>query len=390
MKIGEYSDSFLPIIDGVGRVVKAYTETLAHRGHQVYAIAPMADMGFRGNLPYEIVDYSSMQMSKSMPWRIGLDSLDPHFAARMRYIDLDICHVHSPVFAGHIGLKYARQHNVPIVATLHSKYYDDILKVTKSHALARLGANMVADFYQQCDEVWTVSEDSARTLKSYGYKGDVIVMTNGTDKHVLHKECIEDLYSLYPIKKNVPILLFVGQINFKKGIDKVIECCALLKKDGVNFQLVLAGQGPDEQACRNLAEKVGISDRMVMTGHLSDIRYLDCLYYISTLFVFPSVYDSAPLVTREACAMHTACLTVENCGASEPFTDMYNGLVSKNTVEDIYKKISDFLSMPADRRHEIAENGFNTVPIPWDGPIMDRVIERYQNLIDLYKFKNRN
>lgn len=390
MRIGEFSDSFLPIIDGVGRVVKAYTETLAHRGHEVYAIAPMTDMGYRGNIPYEIVDYSSLQMSKTMPWRIGLNNLDPHFVARMHYINLDICHVHSPVFAGHIGLKYARKRNIPVVATFHSKYYDDILKSTGSRALARIGANMVAEFYQQCDEVWAVSEDSANTLKSYGFKGDISVMPNGTDKHVLHAERIDELCRKYKINRDIPILLFVGQINYKKGIDKVIEACSLLKKDGVDFQLVLAGQGPDDQNCKNLAKKVGITDKMIMTGHLSDIQFLDCLYYISTLFMFPSVYDSAPMVTRESCAMHTTCLVVENCGASEPFKDMYNGLVCKNTVESIYEKTKLFLNLSPEERKTMEENAFNTVPIPWDGPIMDTVLEKYQGLIDFYKFKNKS
>lgn len=389
MRIGEFSDSFLPIIDGVGRVVKAYAETLAHRGHEVYAFAPMADMGYRGSLPYEIVDYTSVQMSKSMPWRIGLNKIDPHFVARMRYIDLDICHVHSPVFAGHIGLKYAKKRNIPIVATFHSKYYDDILKTTGSRAIARLGANMVADFYQQCDEVWAVSEDSANTLKSYGFKGDITVMPNGTDKHILHEERIDELCEKYKIRRDIPILLFVGQINFKKGIDKVIQACSLLKKDGFKFQLVLAGQGPDEQNCRDLAKSVGVSENMIMTGHLTDIQFLDCLYYIATLFMFPSVYDSAPLVTRESCAMHTTCLVVENCGASEPFKDMYNGLVCKDTVENIYEKTKLFLDLPEEKKKEMEENAFNTVPIQWDGPIMDTVLNKYQALIDLYKFKNR-
>ena len=48
LKIGEFTDSFIPIIDGVGRVVLAYCEHLGKRDNEVYAIAPMADTGYRG------------------------------------------------------------------------------------------------------------------------------------------------------------------------------------------------------------------------------------------------------------------------------------------------------------------------------------------------------
>ena len=51
LKIGQFSDTFLPIVDGVGRVVQAYSETLCALGHQVTVVCPMYDTGFRGGFP---------------------------------------------------------------------------------------------------------------------------------------------------------------------------------------------------------------------------------------------------------------------------------------------------------------------------------------------------
>lgn len=389
MKIGEFSDSFLPIIDGVGRVVKAYADTLSQRKQEVYVICPTDNMGFRGQYPFEIVDYNSMQLSKGNPWKVGIDSLDPHFRARMALIDLDICHAHSPAFAGFSAVHYAKRKNIPLVATFHSKYYDDILIATKSKMLARLGTDFVVNFYNMCDEVWAVSEATGETLKSYGYKGKIFAMPNGTNVRELHTELLEEVASRFGLRKDVPVLLFVGQINWKKNLKRIIEGSALLKKEGVDFQLVFAGKGPDEEAVKDLADKVGLSDRFVMTGHLQDSKVLDCLYYLSTLFVFPSLYDNAPMVLREAAAMRTSALAVKGSCTAEVIRDGENGTLCEDTSEDFCAKVRQFLSLPEEKKKAIEEQAFQTIPIKWDGPIIDTVLERYENLVNIYKFRNR-
>ena len=125
MRIGEFSDSFLPIVDGVGTVVYHYVTQMAQKGHQTYAVAPMDAMGFRGGYPFEILDYKSFPVPGMKNYRMGTPALDRHFNRRLRVVDLDIVHVHSPFIAGRAGMRYARRRNVPIVGTFHSKYYDE-------------------------------------------------------------------------------------------------------------------------------------------------------------------------------------------------------------------------------------------------------------------------
>ena len=56
LRIGQFTDTFLPVADGVGRVVVAYAETLSSKGQQVTVSSPLYDTGFRGGYPYELVD----------------------------------------------------------------------------------------------------------------------------------------------------------------------------------------------------------------------------------------------------------------------------------------------------------------------------------------------
>lgn len=388
MKIGQFGESFIPCFDGVGRVMKAYAENLSKKGNEVYVISPMYDTGFRGQYPYEIVDFSSFRFTHKLPYRIGLKSLDRHFVSRMKQIDLDICHVHGPAFAGQIGLNYAKHHDIPLIGSFHTKFYDDIYEVTGSKTIAKISVKAIANFFEKCDEVWTVSVGAGETLREYGYKGDLIVMQNGTDKRPLNVSKVPEVRAKYGITEKKPVFLYVGRINWNKNLRRIIESCGLLKQKGYDFQLVFAGQGMEEKGVKELAQNCGIENNLILTEFIQDVEILDCLYSITDLFIFPSIYDTSSLVLREAAAQHTMGLVVEGSCTAEVITDEVNGLLCKDTNESVCNKVIKFLEMPQEKRKAIEDAAYNTVSISWE-TLMDTVLERYDNLIDKYKKKQK-
>ena len=122
-----------------------------------------------------------------------------------------------------------------------------------------------------------------------------------------------------------------------------------------------------------------------MTGHLQNFEVLDCIYYIADLFLFPSTYDNAPMVLREAAAQYTPGLVAAGSCTAEVIQDGVNGLLAKDDDNDICNKIESFFKLSEEERKKMGECAYNTIPIPWDGPLMDTILDRYQNLIDRYK-----
>ena len=279
MKIGEFSDSFLPIIDGVGRVVYNYCDTIARKGHECTAIVPMDNFGYRGGLPFEIIDYYSRSVPLMSKYDAGLPKIDLHYNNRLKMTDFDIVHVHTPFIAGSEGVHYARDHKIPLVGTFHSKYYDDFLQLTGSRHIAGLGTDIIVKFYEQCDEVWAVSESSAKTLKEYGYSGKVEVMPNGMMIRELNLEWMDSAKAHFGIDDD-PCLLFVGQMNWKKNILKILEACSILKKEGIAFNLIMAGKGPHEDEIKDKVKKLGIEEDTYIVGH---VLREDLLKYLKSI-----------------------------------------------------------------------------------------------------------
>ena len=96
LRIAQCSDLFFPILDGVSRVVNAYARELSALGQEVYVITPLVTQGYRGRLPYEILDYVTLNMPGGMQMRATAAMLDMHYLARVNAHEFDIVHAHSP------------------------------------------------------------------------------------------------------------------------------------------------------------------------------------------------------------------------------------------------------------------------------------------------------
>ena len=283
MHIGEFSDTFYPIVDGVGRVVYNYASIIPRKGHECYVVAPMADTGYRGGFPFELVDFSARNVPLQKQYQTGIPFFDAHYGARIAMVPLDIVHAHSPFIAGQEALRLARKRDIPLVGTFHSKYYDDFYKIVRQELLADIGVKYVVSFYEKCDEVWTVSRNSAETLRSYGYRGDIFIVPNGTPDNRPDPADLAAARERFGLAMDVPVLFYCGQLNWKKNILHILEGAQLLVRRGVPFRLVLAGQGPDERAIREKADELGLAPHMVFAGHLHEDGLLNGLYQAAAL-----------------------------------------------------------------------------------------------------------
>lgn len=379
MKVGQFSDTFLPVVDGVGRVVSYYAQGLAELVEACYVITPQQKDFDAQNPTYKVVEYRGIALPKLQQYRVGLPAFDGRYLSRMATLQLDIAHAHSPFVAGREAVRYARRKGIPLVATFHSKYYDDFYQVTHSSSLAKLGTKFVVDFFSKCDQVWAVSRSTAEVLRSYGYEGTIEVVENGTDRKEPDPEGVRLADEHYGLGDE-PVLLFVGQMNWKKNIRRILEAVEILvKKQGRKLRLVLAGQGPNEQEIRALSMSMGLDHAVVYPGHISDQRLLQGLYARADLFVFPSLYDNAPMVVREAAAVGTPSLLALGSSAAEVLRDLENGLLAKDTSQDMADRIGWALDHP-DKLREIGIAARLTIPRPWKD-IIAEVRERYEDLI---------
>ena len=136
---------------------------------------------------------------------------------------------------GKLALKIAKARNIPVVASFHTKYYEDILPNVHSELIAKkIPAKSLMSIYHQADAVWTVNESTIDTLREYGYRGPVHVIYNGTDLAVAHpdsrrSDAAQRVIRELNIEENVPLLFFIGQHIWQKNLRMLIEALRILK-----------------------------------------------------------------------------------------------------------------------------------------------------------------
>ena len=372
MIVGQLCDTYPPNLDGVGRVALAYCEELKKLGHAVYYVGP-------NNPKHDNAEQLNtvLSMSLGIPTelhRLGIPWISPKYRKKLDAIPFDIVHAHSPFSAGAEALRIAKKLNVPLVATFHSKFYDDALKITHSKAISKTVVDVIVNFFNKCDAVWTVNAGTADVLRDYGFGGKITVMENGTNFETISESTIRSTKQKIHYSQTVPMFLFVGQHNTKKNLDAVIEACAIIKQSGVAFRLITAGDGPDFDRIKRLVKKLDLENCVQLLGFVDDKKELTALYTLASLLVFPSLYDNAPMVLREAAAVATPALLVKGSTAAENLRDGENALIAEDSSpETIAERIMTGLE-------KIGAGARMTIPMPWP-QIMQKVEREYKALI---------
>ena len=101
------------------------------------------------------------------------------------------------------------------------------------------------------------------------------------------------------------------------------------------------------------------------------------LYERADLMVFPSLYDNAPMVVREAAVMGTPSLLIEGSCSAEGVTHGQNGYLCQNSPQAIALAIEDALKTA----EAVGREARKTIPIPWSELIV-AVEARYKALIE--------
>ncbi|MDR1864806.1 MAG: glycosyltransferase [Bacteroidales bacterium] len=343
--IGLFNECFPPVMDGVSLTVRNYACHLNRTIGDAYMITPSCP-GYTDEEEFPVLRYVSAPIPQRKPYRVGFPWLDVRLHRRLRNIPFDLLHCHSPFSAGWYALRMARRRGIPIVATFHSKYRDDFLRAVHHPAIVGLMIRRVVDFYSAVDEVWIPQAAVEETLREYGYKGRVTVMENGTDFDGNNVEIIRNnarkMFCLDPCK---PVFLFVGQMILEKNLPLIMETLGLLRD--MDFTAYFVGEGYAANQLKLLAERQGIAGKVHFTGVIYNRDLLKMYYAAADLFLFPSLYDNAPLVVREAAAMHTPSLLLEGSTAAEIICDGVNGFLTRNSSEAMAAKIRAIMTNPS-------------------------------------------
>jgi glycosyltransferase involved in cell wall biosynthesis len=160
----------------------------------------------------------------------------------------------------------------------------------------------------------------------------------------------------------------------------IIESLALV--NDLPFTMYFVGTGYAMPDLKELVNELGLSSKVHFVGTLTERDELKKYYAAADLFLFPSIYDNAPLVVREAAALQTPTIFIKGSSSAEKIIDNYNGFLTGNSSESFSQKLRELIVAP-DKLRLAGVNASKTIARSWKS-VTDEVIDRYDKLMLRY------
>ncbi|MGP8130634.1 MAG: glycosyltransferase family 4 protein [Thermoplasmata archaeon] len=261
------------------------------------------------------------------------DSIDGYntWVSELKTTDpFDVVHVHD--WFGTVGATaLARRLRLPLIMTVHSTEYDRSLGHPWDHILHREELGI-----QAATRVIAVSRHLRQQLidRYRAEASKVRVIYNAVRPS-------ERLERIDPEKR---IVLYVGRLAAMKGVDTFLQAAAQVVPSFADVLFVIAGEGPEYERLIQLAAKLGIGDRVMFLGKVSE-EEREVLLAGSSVFVLPSVVEPFGIAALEAMAAGVPTIVSKTSGVAE----MSRGTVFKVDFWDVNEfasRISELLEYP--------------------------------------------
>ena len=143
-----------------------------------------------------------------------------------------------------------------------------------------------------------------------------------------------EIHDYRPFSERSNTIFYAGRIEREKGTHTLLEAFAKIAANIPNWSLKLAGSIPEQNIIDNFrAEHPELTERVIITGHITNRNELASLYEDAKIFAFPSRHESFGIAQMEAMS-HGCFLVCTNIPASERLTQNFTyGLGSE--VDDI-------------------------------------------------------
>jgi glycosyltransferase involved in cell wall biosynthesis len=343
LRVAIFSDSALPILNGVSVSIQALVTELRNRGHSVTIFTA-------SHFKHKDPDPNTYRFwAVETPWTKNYPLAIPPFYGMLRKFrkhDFDIIHTHTPFTIGFVGLRWAESHEIPIVSTYHTLYdrYAHYIPFFPRRYIRFKIAKHTSFYYNSVDHVITPSNAAYRWLRRHAVKTPISVIPTGAPPRGFHDRSeVRHQLGILPSQR---IMLYVGRIAKEKNLEILFEMAAEAFKQEPNLRLWLVGDGPYRAQCAQMARDLKIGDRVKFVGFVPR-EEVDRYYAASDVFVFSSITETQGLVVQEAMSYGLPAVAVAGGGASASIQSGVSGFIVKNDAHQFARNVLHLIQDPA-------------------------------------------
>ncbi|MCL2337546.1 MAG: glycosyltransferase family 4 protein [Firmicutes bacterium] len=336
LKIGIFTDSYLPYTSGVVRSIETFSAELRDQGHEIYIFAP--DYPRCADNEQYVFRFSSIPAPTNSGFALAVP-ISVRLRPMLKKLNLDVIHVHSPFMLGRLGARWAKKLNLPLIFTFHTLYDQYVHYVPFGQTLTReITKKFCAEFCNQCDQVIVPTGIITGHLKSWGVEADIRVIPTGIKLENFRQQQKNWLQTKFNLAPATKIIMSVGRLGKEKNFGFIINSFKEIAAGYPDVKLVLVGKGPEREALEKQCHELGIDAQVIFTGALTG-EETALAYNSAHIFAFASVTETQGLVIGEAKTAGLPVVAVRANGVSEMVEDGVDGFLTDLDQEQFVDKI---------------------------------------------------
>ncbi|MCL5244811.1 N-acetyl-alpha-D-glucosaminyl L-malate synthase BshA [Cellulophaga sp. 20_2_10] len=319
-----------PTFGGSGVVATELGIALANRGHEIHFVTyrqPVRLELLNERIHFHEVNVPEYPLFQYQPYELALSS---KLVDTVKFFGIEMLHVHYAIphaYAGYMAKKMLEEEGIyiPMVTTLHGT---DITLVGK-HPFYKPAVTFSIN---KSEVVTSVSENLKQsTLDLFHIKNEIHVVPNFIDKTNYNADYTDCQRSLMA-NDDERIITHISNFRKVKRIPDVVQIFKQIQ-DKTAAKLVMVGEGPEKAKAEQLAEELGIKDKVVFLGNSNEVDRILCF---TDLFLLPSETESFGLAALEAMMHRVPVISSNTGGIPEVNVDGVTGYMSNvGDVDDM-------------------------------------------------------
>lgn len=385
MNIGLFTDTYFPQVSGVATSIQTLKNALEARGHSVFIFTTTDPHLPKGAIEPNIFRVASVPFVSFTDRRIAFRGV---FQATKiaKEVKLDIVHTQTEFSMGMIGKYVANSLNIPAIHTYHTNYEDYLHYVLNGHLLRPYHVKQFVKAYlHSMQGVIAPSEQTAKTLKGYGVKTPMRIISTGVDLKSINENPKRDVRAELGIDPHDLVLLTLSRVAPEKKIDQLLDILPNILEKFPKVKFVIAGDGPAMEDLKKQVKDKNLEEAVIFTGNVehSDVGNY---YRMADLFVSASDTETQGLTYVEALAAGTPCVVYSTDYTKEIFSVPELGKIfdTKSELEE------DILHLLEEKQFTIPQEILNkTLSMMTADSFAANVEKFYQDAIDKLKRRGK-
>jgi len=372
LRIALFSGNYNYVRDGANQALNRLVGYLLRQGAHVRVYSPtVAEPAFEPT--GDLVSVPSMAIPNRPEYRIPL-ALSGAVKRDLEAFAPNVVHISSPDRVARKAVKWARKRNLPVLASVHTRF-ETYFRYYNMSFLEPLVEAWLRTLYRKCDALVAPSESMAQVLRKQRMNYDIDIWSRGVDREIFHSGRRDLAWrNSLGIDNDMPVIGFLGRLVMEKGLDVFSDSIDQLKRRNVRHKVLVIGEGPARGWFETRLPDAAFVGFQGGTDLARAVASMDMLFN-------PSVTETFGNVTLEAMACGLPVVAAKATGSQSLVDDNRSGrLITPGAIAQFAEALRSYCENPALRSEHGKAGEDRSLDYSWDA-INQAVADTYVRLV---------